>query len=476
VTVYAPGASGDAVPVATIAGSATEITKPTGIAVDLAGHAYVSNSGNNSVTAYIPDANGNILPSIVIKGAKTGLDQPNGLTFDNSGALLVTNGTGTITRYNATVSGDQAPLAVLGGSATGLADPQQTVFDPADGSLVADSATSGKLLSWPDGATGNKAPSGTVTTSSNTVPAQLAINPFLDGTPLYAASPSLYVASYGLNTISVYSSAPAGPRYAGTISGSGTGLDRPEGVAFDVTGRLYVTNSAANTITEYAPGAIGDASPVATIAGQKTGLSDPGFIALDGAGHLYVVNNGTNSVTEYAQGANGDASPVATIAGPATGITHPEGITVDPAGNIYLSNRENNSVTTYAKGANGNVKPIAVLSGAKTGLDRPIGLSYQAGHLVVSNDSGGVATFSTPAKGDQAPASVLAITDTGLANAEQAVIDPADDTVMVDSLTQGTVDAWPAAATGDTAPIWSLLVNANASSEPTQMALNPLSP
>ena len=75
-----------------------DTTSENGIAVDPAGHAYVSNTGNNSVTAYIPDANGNIVPSIVIKGAKTGLDQPNGLSFDNSGALLVTNGTGTITR------------------------------------------------------------------------------------------------------------------------------------------------------------------------------------------------------------------------------------------------------------------------------------------------------------------------------------------------------------------------------------------
>ena len=85
---------------------------------------------------------------------------------------------------------------------------------------------------------------------------------------------------------------------------------------------------------------------------------------------------------------------MATIAGPATGITHPEGIAVNPSGDIYLRNRGNNSVTTYAKGANGNVKPIGVLSGAKAGLDKPIGLSYQAGSLVVTNDSGGVATFA----------------------------------------------------------------------------------
>jgi hypothetical protein len=61
-------------------------------------------------------------------------------------------------------------------------------------------------------------------------------------------------------------------------------------------------------------------------------------------------------------------------------------------------------------------------------------------------------------------------------NAEQAVLDTADDTILIDSLTQGTVVAWPTEAACDTAPLWSLLVNANASSQPTQMALNPLSP
>lgn len=425
----------------------------------------MSNTSSNSVTGYSPFANGDVAPSVVIKGTKTGLDKPNGLSFDNGGALLVTNDTGTVDRYNATVSGNQAPLEVLSGPATGLVHPQQAVFDPADGSLVADS-TSGKLLSWPAGTTGNTAPGGSASTLPYTGVAQIAVNRFLDGASQFAAPPSLYVAAYNLNTITVYSAAPAGPQFAGTISGAATGLDHPAGVAIDSTGRLYVANTADSTITEYAPEANGDATPVATIAGKGTGLAEPNFIALDGAGHLYVLNPLNESVTEYAKGVNGNAAPLATISGPATGISHPEGITVDQAGRIYVSNRENNSVTTYAAGAHGNVKPVAVL----------MGLAYQAGRLVVTNSNGGVATFAIPADGDQAPVSVLASTDAALVEAEQAVYDPADGTVMVDSVNSGTVAAWPAAATGDTAPLWDLLVDANASSQPTQMALNPLSP
>jgi hypothetical protein len=59
------------------------------------------------------------------------------------------------------------------------------------------------------------------------------------------------------------------------ITGADTGLVAPSGLTFDHAGHLWVANAGANTLTEYAAGASGDAQPVATISGSSSGLSGP---------------------------------------------------------------------------------------------------------------------------------------------------------------------------------------------------------
>src|SRR5438094_7993262 len=53
-------------------------------------------------------------------------------------------------------------------------------------------------------------------------------------------------------------------------------------------GPLYVANYDGSSVTAYAAGATGNATPTATIAGSNTGLNHPSGIALDAAGQLYV--------------------------------------------------------------------------------------------------------------------------------------------------------------------------------------------
>jgi len=62
---------------------------------------------------------------------------------------------------------------------------------------------------------------------------------------------------------------------------------------------------------------------MATIAGANTGLSFPYGIAVDGAGNIYATNPIGNSITVYAAGANGNATPTVTIAGSNTGLNVP---------------------------------------------------------------------------------------------------------------------------------------------------------
>ena len=65
IDVYAPGASGDALPIRSISGDNTQLgSSITGLAFDMSGNLYVANddSGNQSVTIYAAGASGNVAP------------------------------------------------------------------------------------------------------------------------------------------------------------------------------------------------------------------------------------------------------------------------------------------------------------------------------------------------------------------------------------------------------------------------------
>lgn len=87
IGVFSPGSNGNATPIATIAGSNTELDFPIGVAVDSNGTIYVANEGSGvssegpaSITIYPPLASlasqpnyPNVTPSAMIVGADTGL-------------------------------------------------------------------------------------------------------------------------------------------------------------------------------------------------------------------------------------------------------------------------------------------------------------------------------------------------------------------------------------------------------------------
>src|SRR3989454_2342908 len=108
-------------------------------------------------------------------------------------------------------------------------------------------------------------------------------------------------------------------------------------------GPLYVANYDGSSVTAYAAGATGNATPTVTIAGSNTGLNQPSGVALDAAGRVYVATF-IDSVTIYATGATGKAVPTATITGSNTGLSQPEGIALDAAGCHYHPHPSNNTI------------------------------------------------------------------------------------------------------------------------------------
>jgi hypothetical protein len=116
-------------------------------------------------------------------------------------------------------------------------------------------------------------------------------------------------------------------------------------------------------VTVYTRLALGDAAPLRTISGAGTGLNTPGGLALDLAhNEIFVTNRGSSaqSITVYSRTASGNVAPVRTIAGPDTGLNSPGGVTLDLANDeIYVTSPVLDSVQVFARTASGNVRPEA---------------------------------------------------------------------------------------------------------------------
>src|SRR5580704_6278813 len=84
VTIYAAGKFGNVAPVKIISGADTGLNLPHGIGVDSDGTIYVSNDGSDNkgidaVTVYAPGSSGDAKPIATISGPLTGLEKPDGL-------------------------------------------------------------------------------------------------------------------------------------------------------------------------------------------------------------------------------------------------------------------------------------------------------------------------------------------------------------------------------------------------------------
>jgi sugar lactone lactonase YvrE len=412
VTVYAPDASGNALPVRTIAGESTGLYHPEGIALDTAGNVYVAST--YGVTVYPPGASGNAAP---IRTIGTSL-RIQGIALDTAGNLYVSSGS-SIMVYGAGANDGAAPIRTIEGVGTDLDCPAAMALD-ATGDLYVLNGCDGTITMYAAGADGNATPIRTIGGSNTGVDSPTGIA--LD------AGRNVYVTNTGANTtvtsprsITVYTAAASGNAVPmRTITGCNTNLGSPEspfsprGIALDAAGNVYVLGRLpASSIRVYAGTASRGVTLTRTITGCNTGLDGPIGIARDRAGNLYVANTWANRVTVYAADASENAAPLRTIAGANTGLSNPQGIAVDPAGNLYVANWPA-AVTVYAAGATGNVAPIRTIAGFNTRLSFPTGIAVDAaGRLYVANKGSngngvGITVYAPGATGPATPATVIA--------------------------------------------------------------------
>lgn len=135
IVAFAPGSAENVYPSTWIQGTSTHLAQPNGIAVDAHGDIFVANTASNTITAYAPVRTGivpaNETPFLTLAGGATGLNAPFGLAIDSLGRLWAgDSGNNTIEVFASNAFGNAAPMFTFSGAATGLSAPQEIGFDP----------------------------------------------------------------------------------------------------------------------------------------------------------------------------------------------------------------------------------------------------------------------------------------------------------------------------------------------------------
>jgi hypothetical protein len=127
ILVFGARANGNVAPIATIAGSHTGFTYPRGVALDADGNVYVSQfnpdsyeNGGAEILEFAAGASGNATPIATLAGATTQLQTPGRISVDAKGDIHVVNDDhANVVLVFAPLhagSSESAPIATIGGS------------------------------------------------------------------------------------------------------------------------------------------------------------------------------------------------------------------------------------------------------------------------------------------------------------------------------------------------------------------------
>ena len=166
--------------------------------------------------------------------------------------------------------------------------------------------------------------------------------------------------------------------------------------------------------------------------------------------------NGSGEILQFSKTATGNVNPTGTITAPTnTAFIY---LATDGTGNVYSSAGD---IREYTAGATGSATPIRSLPmNATTKLGAVQGLyTSESGEIFVSEDSGGVASFSAMANGSVAPTRyILGASQTGgglsgLISSNNVVADSADNLYVVNEGNGAYgIGVFGSTATGNVAP------------------------
>jgi sugar lactone lactonase YvrE len=142
-----------------------------------------------------------------------------------------------------------------------------------------------------------------------------------------------------------------------------SGLDGPEGIAFDSSGNLYVVNNGNNTIEEFGTNSVG------TLFANTTDY--PQGLAFDNSGNLYAASPGGENIDEF------DTNGVETLF--ARDFGDPDALAFDSHGDLYVSDAFSGTISKF--GTNG----VGTLFAHVTPNFIPVGLAFDSsGNLYVA--------------------------------------------------------------------------------------------
>ncbi len=345
---------------------------PTGVAVDVSGNVYFSDTVNNRVekgnidavdfgSVSIGSASATIPVSFVFVAATT-LGGKAVLTHGATGLDFTDAQSGTCTAntyYN--VNDGCTVNVVFRPQSAGLRSGAAVLSD-AGGNVIATAYLHG-IGAAPQAifSPGTQAP---VVSSGLNSPAAVAVD----------AGGNLYIANSGSGNVVKSSGGPPN-----TVVG---GLSSPSGVAVDGGGNVFVADTGNGQIVEV-PWTTNSSYDTETTV--VTGLSSPVSVAVDEGGNLYFADSGNHTVVKVPWIVSGYAAQ-STLADATTNGSsfNPSGVAVDVSGDVFIADTGNKQVVEIPWTGSSYGSQATVGSG----LSSPVGVAVDGGGNVYISDSG----------------------------------------------------------------------------------------
>jgi sugar lactone lactonase YvrE len=366
------------------------------------------------IVTVTPPANAS--PTILLSGPKTFADT---LTTTDT---IVGLAAGTYTVAAATAVLANGIVGVLyNGVVTG--SPASVAIGDTAVISITFNAVPGSGGLWVAGSAGGQSVAAQYTSAQLTSAAPAGVTLSITGGYVaFDPAGNLWVGDSSANTITEYAAAQLGasgtPTATTTIT-SGA-LQGPVGLAFDTLGDLWVSNYDGNTIVEFTASQLatgGNLTPPVVLSGFT--LDGPARIAFDSSGNLWIPNAISSTVVALAASslvASGAPQPAITITNASGSLSAPTGLAFDGQGDLWVANSVGSTIVAYSSGqiaGSGSTTPYETLViPAATGT--PTALAFDnSGDLWANSVTGGaIIEYTGPqisAGGAAAPASVVTV-------------------------------------------------------------------
>ncbi len=233
-----------------------------------------------------------------------------------------------------------------------------------------------------------------------------------------------------------------------------TTLKSPSGIARDRNGFIYVSDDLTTQIDVFNPTVNDNMAPASIIAGPATGLNVPRLVRIGPNNTIYVLNTGNAAVaqadpnatiTVYAAGSSGNATPLKTIS--LSGLSGSDkffGLAIDPSGNMYTlgslsTNTTAGTLYEISAASSGPAVVLRSISGASTLISDPrqVALDTNGNAYVTSNVYDGFLEFGPTQSGNATP---IFASDNQQATLNQPgpIVVEANGTVITTGLSSGS--------------------------------------